>query len=88
MAEVVYSLCALTSLSCAILLIRQHRRAPTTLLLWSAIGFSGFTANNILLVIDLLLLPDSIDLWTFRTVVMVLSYAVLLFGLIWENPEY
>jgi len=37
MAELVYAPCALASLCCAVLLVRQHRRKPTRLLLWSSL---------------------------------------------------
>ena len=40
MAPAVYILCTLTSALCAVLLFRQHRTAPSALLLWSGISFA------------------------------------------------
>ena len=52
MAEIVYVLCALTSLACATLLARAWRRTRSRLLMWSALCFLCFTANNVLLYAD------------------------------------
>jgi hypothetical protein len=51
--NLVYLLCAATSIVCAILLIRGYRRARERLLLWSGACFIGLALNNVLLVIDL-----------------------------------
>ena len=41
MAEVIYVLCAVTSVVCAVLLQRQYAKTGTTLLAWSAVCFAG-----------------------------------------------
>ena len=41
MATVVYLLCALTSLGCALLLLAAYRRERARLLLWSCVCFGG-----------------------------------------------
>ena len=41
MAAAVYVLCALTSLACAVLLLRAYLRRKVRLLLWSGLGFVG-----------------------------------------------
>lgn len=86
MSAIIYSLCALTALGCAILLLRGYRRSGYRLLLWSGLCFAGLTANNLLLVIDKVALPD-IGLSVPRTLVALVSMAVLLFGLIWDSDS-
>ena len=86
MAAIIYSLCALTALGCTFLLLRAYRRSRYRLLLWSGLCFAGLTANNLLLVIDKVALPD-VDLSIGRTLVALLAMAVLLFGLIWDSDS-
>jgi len=86
MAAIIYSLCALTALGCAFLLLRGYRRSRYPLLLWSGLCFAGLTINNLLLVIDKVALPDS-DLSVARTLVALISMIVLLFGLIWDSDS-
>ena len=83
MAEAVYVLCALTSVICALLLIRNYRTTRTRLVLWSSLGFVGLAFNNVLLFVDRVMLPDvPLDLW--RTLVALGAMLLLVFGLIWE----
>ena len=84
MASVIYSLCTLTALICAVLLLRAWRRGGYRLLLWSGLCFVGLTLNNFVLVIDKIVLP-SVDLSIWRTLLALLAMAVLLYGLIWES---
>jgi hypothetical protein len=84
MAAVIYTLCALTALLCASLLLQAYRRSSYQLLLWSGLCFVGLTASNILLVLDKLLVPN-IDLSTWRLVFGLLAMMVLLYGLIWKT---
>lgn len=83
MAKAVFLLCALTSLVCAVLLLRAWRRSSSRLLLWSAICFAGLALNNGLLVVDRIVLPQ-IDLSVWRQVPAVAGVAVLLYGLVWD----
>lgn len=83
MAEAVYILCALTSAACAVLLLRAWRRTRMKLLLYSGLCFVFFTVNNVLLFVDLVLLPAG-DLTLARTVTSLVASGVLLFGLIWD----
>lgn len=85
MAEFVYSLCAITSIVCAVLLFRGYRRSRTRLLFWSSLCFLGLALNNALLLVDLYVVPD-IDLFVPRTGVALLGMGVLLYGLIWDSP--
>lgn len=81
MAEAVYLLCALTSVACAALLWAGYRRNRTRLLLWSAVCFAGLVLNNLLVVVDIVLVPQ-VDLSMARSLVAVASMVALLHGLI------
>jgi hypothetical protein len=83
MAEVVYLLCAATSLVCALLLLRGYFASRTRLLLWSSLCFVGFFLNNALLFVDVVIAPE-IDLLLLRNVVGLASLVILLYGLIWD----
>jgi hypothetical protein len=84
MPEAVYLLCAATSATCAVLLLRGYRRHRTRLLLWSSLCFVLLAFNNALLFIDLIVAP-SVDLSVWRGVTALAGVSVLLFGLIWES---
>jgi hypothetical protein len=84
MADVVYVLCALTSLACAILLWRGYRHSGFRMLFWSGLCFSFLTLNNILLVIDLAILPE-VDLSIIRGIPTLCGLAVLIYGFIWDE---
>ena len=84
MADVVYVLCALTSLACAVLLLRAWRQRRVELLLWSGLSFVGFAAANIALVVDKVAAPG-VDLVLLRTLPVIFGLCVLLYGLIWET---
>lgn len=85
MASVIYSLCALTSLACFVLLWRGWRAGGNRLLFWSALCFAGLATNNVLLVIDKVVLPTQVDLQNVRLASAFLAVSLLLFGLIWEE---
>jgi hypothetical protein len=86
MAEIIYVLCALTSTSCAILLIRGYLHNKTSLLLWSSLCFVGLAINNILLYIDLAIVPGpEIDLSLWRSASASLSMVLLVYGLVRET---
>jgi hypothetical protein len=80
----VYLLCFLTSLIAMLLLVRSYAQRRTTLLLWSALAFVALALNNLLLFVDLVILPDSIDLRPLRDVSALAGVALLLYGFIWE----
>ena len=84
MAGVVYFLCAATSIGCAVLLVRSWRRSRVRLLMWSALGFTGLAANNVLLFVDRIVVPDR-DLSLLRDGCGLAGLSILLFGLIWES---
>jgi hypothetical protein len=84
MAAAVYLLCALTSLACAVLLLRGYADRGVRLLLWSGLGFAGFTLGNVMLVVDRVVVPER-DLALFRSVPVLAGLAVLLYGLVWDS---
>ena len=79
----VYVLCLLTSVLCAWQLVRAFRARRQKLLLWSGICFCLLALNNLLVIVDLVLLPD-IDLSLWRALSALLAGCVLLYGFIWE----
>ena len=83
MAVAVYVLCMLTSAFCAILLLREYRRSPARLLLWSSLSFVAWAANNALVFTDLVVYPQG-DLSLIRAVVAVTAVSILLYGLVWD----
>lgn len=84
MSAITYTLCAITALACAWLLLRAYRQSHERLLLWSGLCFTGLFIANVLLVADRLFIPDY-DLATLRLSVGLLSLLPLLYGLIWED---
>ena len=85
MPEVVYVLCALTSVLCAGLLIRAYRGNRSRLLLWSTLCFVGLALNNILLFVDLVLTGPEVDLRLFRSLTAIGAMATLVIGLVGES---
>ena len=83
--SIVYLLCLATSLACFLLLLRSYRRSRMRLLLWSALCFAGLALSNLLLFLDLVVLPTAVDLQAPRAVIPLISLAVLVFGFIWET---
>ncbi|MGH7619301.1 MAG: DUF5985 family protein [Gemmatimonadaceae bacterium] len=84
MADAIFGLCALTSLTCATLLWRAYRRQRVRLLLWTALCFAGLFLNNIMLILDLRVLPQ-IDLAGWRVLPAIAGVGLLLYGLIWDS---
>lgn len=83
MDKVIYSLCALTALSCAFLLLRSYWRTRFRLLLWSGMCFVGLTANNVLLVLDRMVFTE-VDLSTWRLTLALVAVLLLVAGLVLE----
>lgn len=87
LAAGVYILCFLTSLVCAWLLGRSYRRGRTRLLLWSSICFVFLAANNLALVLDLVVWPTSVDLRLTRLLLALAAVVSLIWGFVWEVEE-
>lgn len=81
---VVYPLCALTSAACAVLLLRGWRRSRQRMLLWSGLCFVGLALNNLLLVIDVRLGPET-DLSMVRTLPALAGVTLLLFAFVLDT---
>lgn len=85
MAPLVYILGTLTTLLCAILLGRGYVQGRSKLLLWSSVCFAGLTVSNVLLFIDLVVLPATVDLYLFRLATAAVAMLILVYGLVWES---
>jgi hypothetical protein len=83
-ASAVYILCALTSLACAVLLLRGYRRTHARLLLWSGLCFTGLFLNNALLTLSSRV---TADLSALRSLPAVAGIALLLYGLVWDTDR-
>lgn len=81
MAVTVYILCTLTSGLCALLLIREHRRTASRLLLWGALSFGALSISNALVILDLVVFPD-VDLALLRASSFFVATALFLYGLL------
>lgn len=79
-----YSMCAGAALLCMFLLWRAYRRTGTRLLLWSTICFGCLTLSNLLVILDLVVLP-AVDLFLLRSLAALMGIGALLFGLLWED---
>ena len=74
---------ALTSFACMVLLFRGYARTGLRLLLWSALCFIFLTANNVLLFVDNIIVPQ-IDLRPYRLMAALIGIGCLLYAFIWE----
>jgi hypothetical protein len=81
---IIYGLCAATSTGCALLLLRGYRASRARLLFWAALCFVGLALNNILVFVDEIMLPLSIDLSLWRALPALVGVAAFIYGLIWE----
>jgi len=87
MAELVYILCAATSLFCAALLWRgQKQNSDNQLVFWSALCFSGFALNNFILFLDVAIFPEiSLSVW--RLIPALFGVCALIYGLVKASTE-
>ena len=77
----VYLLCTMTSLLCCLMLVLQYRRSPGPFLMHSAVAFLCFAVSNVLLSVDLVLLPQ-VDLRLWRNLATLAGVIILLVALI------
>jgi hypothetical protein len=66
------------------MLLKAHYRQRTRLLLWSGMCFAGLVLENIMLYVDVVVVPD-LDLSMWRKLPGVAALAILVFGLIWDS---
>ena len=86
MSLFVYLLCAMTSLACAVLLLRSYRRSRIRLLLWSGLCFACLCASNVMVIVDVRVVPAR-DLSVLRIAPSLLGIALLIYGFIWDSAE-
>ena len=84
MGPAVYVLGILTTLACAILLLRGFARTRKRLLVWSGFCFVGLTISNILRFLDLVVFPE-VDLYLWRLLAGTVAMVLLVYGLIWDS---
>ena len=82
---VLYLIAMLTSFACMLLLFRAYASSRLRILLWSALCFVGLTVNNTLLFVDLVLLPEAIDLRLYRNIAALVGMLFLIYGFIRES---
>ena len=84
MAEAIYVLCGLTSIGCAVLLLRGYRANRTRLLFWSSLCFAGLALNNVMLFVDAVLVTELALFGAWRSAPALVGLALLVYGLVWE----
>jgi hypothetical protein len=84
MTGVVYLLCAATCLLCAVLLFRGYIRTRVRLLFWAGLCFVGLMLDNIILYVDIVVVPD-VNLAVWRKLPGLVALILLVFGLVWES---
>jgi hypothetical protein len=85
-SEIVYILCAVTCIACAVLLARAYRVRRSRLLFWSTWCFVGLAVNNAVLVVDRVVVPQ-IDMSLARAGTAVVAMALFVVGLIWGEAK-
>ena len=84
MTGIVYLLCAATCLLCAVLLLRGYQQTKVRLLFWSGLCFAGLMIDNVMLYVDVVVMPD-VNLAVWRKLPGLLATILLVFGLVWES---
>lgn len=84
MQFIVNILGTLTVALCAVLLLRAYLNVRQRLLLWSGLCFAGLTLSNLLIFVDLAVVPE-INLYSFRLGIAAASMLLLVYGLIFES---
>ena len=74
----------LTTILCAVLLLRAYQNVRKRLLLWSGLCFVGLAVANALRIADLRIFL-ALDLSTYRLGTTAIAVGLLLWGLIWES---
>ncbi len=82
MIELVFILCAVTSLAVSALLLRGYLRSRARLLLWSGLCFLALALNNLLRLIDELRHAPEHTIWLSNLPALV-GITILIYGLIY-----
>ncbi|HEY9009971.1 MAG TPA: DUF5985 family protein [Devosia sp.] len=80
----IFALCLLACVICAFLLLRGYARGGARLLLWTGGCFVLLSANNLLVILDIVVFP-SLELQGWRHAASLAAVTVLLVGLVWES---
>jgi hypothetical protein len=86
MEKLVCLFCALVSIGCAVLLLRSYFRSRAKLVFWGGIFFICFALSNVVLFVDLAILP-SINLSPYRDALTLAGVIAMVFGLIKEGDR-
>jgi hypothetical protein len=86
MAGLVYVLCFLTALGCAIVLSVAYRRSRAALLAWSAACFAGLAVNEALVLVDVYVVPSR-SFFVLRCITGLVALSLMLVGLILHSQE-
>jgi hypothetical protein len=81
---IVYILCALTSCLCALLLFRGYAKTRVRLLFWSCLCFVGLAVDNVLVYVDVVLIPE-VDISDWRRFPALVALVLLNYGLVWDS---
>jgi hypothetical protein len=84
MAPLVYLLCSVSSLACALLLVKSYRQTRSRFLLQSSLCFTGLALSNVLLFVDMVVVPQ-VDFLVYRQLLTFISVTVLAWGFIWDT---
>lgn len=77
--SILYLIAIAASLACTLLLFRGYLRTRVRILLWAALCFVCLTANNLLLFVDLVVLP-TIDMRLYRYVTALTGTLFMIYG--------
>ena len=77
----------MTSIGCALLLLRGFRQSRMRLLFWASVCFACLALNNLMLFVDLVVLPavELPLLSVTRSLVALAGVMVLIYGLVWDS---
>ncbi len=79
----VYILCGVTSLLCAVLLLRGYAKRGVRLLLWSGLCFVGLALDNVVMILDVIVFPD-VSLEVLHELGALAGLGLLVYGLVWD----
>ena len=80
----IVAIAPLTSIACMVFLFRSYLATRRRLLLWSGVCFVGQSVNNIVLFLDIVVLPEA-DLRPLRLTAALVGMLFLIYGFISES---
>jgi hypothetical protein len=85
MESLVSTVGAIVAALCAGLLLRAYVDVRKRLLLWSSLCFAGLALSNVLVFIDLEVVPQQVDLYLYRLVIAAVAMLTLIGALVWDS---